>query len=85
MGKAIERPVPAARRIGRFYVAIDQNEEPVDWDCAVARFLLAVRASKSRASATALVGQPSLAPPPLVPNGCSGPNLLLDCCGLQRV
>jgi len=85
MGKTIDRPVSAATSIGRFYVAIDQDEDPVDWDCLVARFLLAVTARESRASATALAGQPSLAPPPRVPNECSGPNLLLDCCGLQRV
>lgn len=85
MGKAIERPVPAATRIGGFYMAIDQDEDPVDWDCALARFLLAVTARESRVSAAPLAGQPSLEPPLLVPNECSGPNSLLDCCGLQGV
>jgi hypothetical protein len=85
MGKTVERPVPAATRIGRFCVAIDQNEGPVDWDCAVAKFLLAVTARESWASVAGRAGQPSLATPVLVRNECSGLNSLSDCCTLQEV
>ena len=85
MGEAIERPLPADERIGRLYMAIDEDEEPVDWDCAVARFLLAVTARESWASGAARAGQPSLATPLLVPNEGSGLNSLPDCCTLQEV
>jgi hypothetical protein len=85
MGKSIEGPLPANARMGRFYVAIDEDEGPVDWDCAVARFLLAVTARESWAPAAARAGQPSLASPLLVPNECSGLNSLSNCCTLQEV
>jgi hypothetical protein len=83
MGKAIERPLAADARIGRFYITVDQDEEAVDWDCAVARFLLAVTAHDSWASPAARAGQPSLTPPLPVQNERSGRNSLADCCGLQ--
>ena len=44
MNKAIERPPQREEMIGRFQMAIDEDGEPVDWDSAVARFLLAVTA-----------------------------------------
>jgi hypothetical protein len=85
MGKAIEQPLPADTRIGRLHMAIDLDEEPVDWDCAVAKFLLAVTACDSWASAAGRAGQPSLATPVLVRNECSGLNSLSDCCTPQEV
>ena len=44
MNKAIERPPRREEMTGRFQMAIDEDGEPVDWDSAVARFLLAVTA-----------------------------------------
>ncbi len=63
MGKATERPVPPDAVVGRFQVAIDEDTEPVDWDCAVARFLLAVTARAPSASAVVPANQPSAAIP----------------------
>lgn len=41
----------------RFRVVIDEDEEPVDWDCAVARFLLSATGRDSPASIAAPVDQ----------------------------
>lgn len=85
MNRAIERLLQPEPMIGRFHVAIDEDGEPADWDCAVARFLLTVTAQGSSASAVAPVGQPSAAIPLLAPSECSGLNLLANSCAVQGI
>ena len=85
MNKAIERPPQREEMIGRFQMAIDEDEEPVDWDSAVARFLLAVTARGSSTSAVAPAVQPSAAIPPLEPNEYFGLNLISDSCMVQGI
>jgi hypothetical protein len=85
MGKAIESPLQRDGMIGRFHVAIDEDGEPADWDCAVARFLLAVTARDPSASAVAPAEQPSAAIPLLEPHEYSGLNLLPDSCTVQGI
>jgi hypothetical protein len=85
MGKAIERLAQPDTMVGRFQVAIDEDGEPADWDCAVARFLLAVTVRHSSASAVAPAGKPSAAIPPLEPHECSGVNLLPNTCMVQGI
>jgi hypothetical protein len=85
MGKAIERPLQPDAKVGHFYVAIDENGEPADWDSAVAKFLLAVVARHSSASGVGSAKQPSGAAPLLEPHEYSGLNPLPDSCTVQGV
>ena len=85
MNKAIERPPRREEMIGRFQMAIDEDGEPVDWDSAVARFLLAVTARDSSTSAIASAGQPLAAIPLLEPNEYSGLNSVSDSCMVQGI
>ena len=85
MNKAIERPPRREEMIGRFQMAIDEDGEPVDWDSAVARFLLAVTARGSSTSAVAPAGQPSAAIPPREPNVYTGLNFASDSCMVQGI
>ena len=80
MNKAIERLPQREEMTGRFQIAIDEDREPVDWDSAVARFLLAVTARGFSTSVVVPAGQSSAAIPPLEPNKFSGLNLLSDSC-----
>ena len=43
----------------RIQVAVDLDTEPVDWDHAVARFLLTIVRRESRTSVVAPLGRPS--------------------------
>jgi len=61
MNKAIERPPQREEMTGSVQMAIDEDGEPVDWDSAVARFLIAVTARGSSASVVTPAGQPSVA------------------------
>jgi hypothetical protein len=85
MGKAIERPLQPDAMIGRFHVAFDDDGEPADWDCTVARFLLAVTARDSSASAVAPTERASAAISLLEPHRYSGLNLLPDSCMVQGI
>ena len=85
MGKAIERPLQPAAIVGRFYVTIDGNGEPADWDSAVARFLLAVMARHSSAPGVGPAKQPSAVAPLPEPREYSGLNPLPDSCTVQGV
>ena len=85
MNKAIKRPPQREETIGRFQTAIDEEGEPVDWDSAVARFLLAVALRGPSTSAVTPAGQPSVAIPPLEPNVCSGLNFASDSCMAQGI
>ena len=80
MNKAIKRPPQREEMTGRFQMAIDEDGEPVDWDSAVARFLLTVTARGFSTSVVVPAGQPSAAIPPLEPNEFSGLNLISDSC-----
>jgi hypothetical protein len=85
MNKAIERPRQQEEMIGRFQMTIDADGEPVDWDSAVARFLLAVTARSSSTLAVAPAGQPSAAISLLELNEYSGPNFISDSCMVQGI
>jgi hypothetical protein len=85
MGKAIERLAQPDTMVGRFQVAIDEDGEPADWDCALARFLLAVTARDYSASAVPPAEQPSPAIPLLEPHEYSGLNPLPDSCMVQGI
>ena len=85
MNKAIERPPRREEMTGRFQMAIDEDGEPVDWDSAVARFLLAVTARGSSTSAVAPAVQPPAAIPLLEPNEYSGLNFASDSCMVQGI
>ena len=80
MNKAIKRLPQWEEMTGRFKMAIDEDGEPVDWDSAVARFLLAVTARGVSTSVVVPAGQPSAAIPPMEPNEFSGLNLISDSC-----
>ena len=85
MNKAIERPPQREEMTGRFQMAIDEDGEPVDWDSAVARFLLAVTARGFSTSAVVPAGQWSAASPLLEPNVYSGLNFASDSCMVQGI
>ena len=85
MNKASERPHQREELIGHFQMAIDKDGEPVDWDSAVARFLLAVTARGSSTSVVASAVQPSAASPLLEPNEYSGLNFISDSCMVQGI
>ncbi len=85
MGKAIERPVPPDAMVGRFQVAIDKDAEPVDWDCMLARFLLAVAVRKPSASGLAPPEHKSAAIPLMAPSQYSGLNLPSDSCVVEGI
>ena len=85
MNKAIERPPQREEMIGPFQMAIDEDGEPVDWDSAVARFLLAVTARGFSTSVVVPAGQPSATIPPLEPNEYTGVNFASGSCMVQGI
>ena len=85
MNKTIERPPQREEMIGCFQMAIDEYGEPVDWDSAVARFLLAVTARGFSTSVVVPAGQSSAAIPPLEPNEYSGLNFISDSFMVQGI
>ena len=85
MDKAIERLLRPDAMVGRFQVAIDEEAEPADWDCALARFLLTATARNPSASAVAPTERASAAIFLLEPHGYSGLDLLPDSCMVQGI
>lgn len=61
MSKATRPILCAEATAGRFEVVVDPDVDPVDWDRAVARFLLAVKGRTSPVPAASCVEQPSAA------------------------
>lgn len=61
MSKATRSTWHAKATAGRLRVVVDRDVEPVDWDRAVARFLLAVKGRSAPASVVAGAEQPSAA------------------------
>ena len=85
MNKAIKRLPQREEMTGRFQMVIDEDGEPVDWDSAVARFLLVVTARGFSTSAIAPAVQPPAAS--LLPesNEYSGLNFISDSCMVQGI
>ena len=59
MSETLEKPGGRNSIVDQFQIAVVLDAEPVDWDYAVARFLLAVVRQNSPVSVVAPVEQPS--------------------------